>query len=374
MTHPPQHAVRIAPPSAAGPMSKVRKKFNTLVKQLETERARLALWREELPRLRAMADSELGPLAQAFDDRRRQLVELFDRAWSDKSMTLRDREKLSDAICPIALSLMEEGQDDDALREIYDRHSVDALDPDVDADFMREIMGAATGVELDDDADLSSPHAIFEAIRKKMEQQAQEHEAEQADKFQAEQSRPKSAKTRAREERHAAEETKLKQSVRDIFRKLASALHPDRETDPAERTRKTALMQRANAAYAANDLLGLLELQLQVEQIDQNGLDALGEDRIRQYNKILSGQVDEVKAELDAMEFALSMEMGWDFDQRPTVKKMMAQLREQAAHGKAQLARIVADLDKFSDIKKLKAWLKKYRIAPPDHGFDDFFF
>lgn len=69
--------------------------------------------------------------------------------------------------------------------------------------------------------------------------------------------------------------------MRDIFRKLASALHPDRETDPAEHGRKTALMQRANVAYAANDLLGLLELQLEVDQIDQTGLDNLGDDRIK---------------------------------------------------------------------------------------------
>ena len=60
----------------------------------------------------------------------------------------------------------------------------------------------------------------------------------------------------------------FERAVREIFRKLASALHPDRETDPGERARKTALMQRANVAYAANDLLGLLELQFEVDQID----------------------------------------------------------------------------------------------------------
>jgi hypothetical protein len=45
--------------------------------------------------------------------------------------------------------------------------------------------------------------------------------------------------------------------------------HPDREPDPHERERKTALMQRANHAYGKNDLLKLLELQLELEHIDQ---------------------------------------------------------------------------------------------------------
>jgi hypothetical protein len=85
--------------------------------------------------------------------------------------------------------------------------------------------------------------------------------------------RKPSAAAPAREERHAVEADQLKQSVRDIFRKLTSQLHPDREPDAAERARKTALMQRVNVAYAANDLLALLELQLEVEQIDQAELD-----------------------------------------------------------------------------------------------------
>jgi hypothetical protein len=49
-------------------------------------------------------------------------------------------------------------------------------------------------------------------------------------------------------------------SLREVYRRVASSVHPDRETDPAARARKTALMQEANRAYAAQDLLGLLEM------------------------------------------------------------------------------------------------------------------
>lgn len=44
--------------------------------------------------------------------------------------------------------------------------------------------------------------------------------------------------------------------LRNVFRQLASAVHPDRESDPDERDRKTALMSEANAAYANLDALG----------------------------------------------------------------------------------------------------------------------
>jgi hypothetical protein len=56
-----QYAIRIASPAAAGPLSRVRKQFNTLVKKLEAERVKLALWREELPKIRALADNEYNP-------------------------------------------------------------------------------------------------------------------------------------------------------------------------------------------------------------------------------------------------------------------------------------------------------------------------
>lgn len=377
MTRPAQHAVRIAAPAATGPLSKVRKQFNSLVKRLETERARLALWHDELPKIRAMADNELGPLLETFDGHRRALVTLLDQAWSHQSMSKRDREKLSDIICSTALELMDAGLSDDDLRKIYERHGrgdLDFGDAD-DVDSMRAALAEATGIHLDDDADLRSPAAMYDAFRAKMEQQVREQvAAEEAEEAEAAARPAKPAKVSAREARHQAEEAKLKQSVREIFRKLASALHPDRENDPAERARKTDLMQRANAAYAANDLLGLLELQLAVEQIDQAGLDNLGEDRIKQYNKILTGQVNDVKAELDALEFGVSMEMGWDFFQRPTLKGVTTMLRSDIAMAKKNVQQIAADLETFRDIKQLTAWLKKYRIAPPEPDIDDFYF
>jgi hypothetical protein len=361
-----QYAIRIAAPAAAGPLSRVRKQFNTLVKKLEAERARLALWREELPRIHALADSEYNPLARTFDAHRRQLLLLLDQACSDKAMGKKERAKLSDMICSTALDLMQVDEQDEQIKEIYNKHSGCDFDQDMDEQkaMMLKMVGAATGVELDEDADFSSPRAFFEAMRDKMEKLEREEE-------QAEQARPaKPVKLSAREVRHQAEELKLKQSVRDIFRKLASALHPDRETDPAERGRKTALMQRANVAYAANDLLGLLELQLEVDQIDQTGLDNLGDDRIKQYNRILDGQVNAIHFEILSLETAFSLDMGWEFGQRRTPKAMLRGLRADIAEMRANVKYIEADLDTFSDIKQLKAWLKDYRVVAnePDYG------
>lgn len=371
MPLPIEYTIRIASPTAAGPLSRARKQFNTLVKKLEAERLRLALWREELPRIHALVDSDYSPLARTFDAHRRRLLLLLDKAFFDKTMGKKNREKLTDVICSMALDLMQINEADEVIKEIYNKHSGCDFDLDMNADkaFMRKMVGATIGVELDDDIDFSSPRAFFEAMRDKMEEREREEGQKQEQTRQA-----KPAKLSALEARHQAEELKLKQSVRDIFRKLASALHPDRETDPAERGRKTALMQRANIAYAANDLLGLLELQLEVEQIDQTGLDNLDDERIKQYNRVLDGQVNDIKFEIAALETALSLDLGWEPGKRLTPKAMLQSLRADIAEMRANIQYIEADLDTFSDLKKLKAWLKDYRIATNDPGYGEAWF
>ena len=99
-------------------------------------------------------------------------------------------------------------------------------------------------------------------------------------------------------------------SVREVFRKLASRLHPDRETDAGERTRKTLLMQQANQAYQADDLLTLLTLQLQTEQIDGQYLAGLPDARLNPYNQVLREQLrvlqQEVRACIEPYRMALS--------------------------------------------------------------------
>ncbi|NHZ93409.1 hypothetical protein F2P45_31030 [Massilia sp. CCM 8733] len=362
MTTSSHYPVRIAAAASAGTPSRARKQFNSLVKKLEAERAKLALWREELPKIQAVADREYRPLAEQFDACRKQLLVIYDQAYAHKSMGKKDKDKLQALICPMAWDLMQD-DDDELVKEIYNKHSGRDYDQEMDEEkaLMLKMVGSLTGLDLDADAFIHSPDAFFASLEEKMS--AREHDARQAEP-------PKAPKLSKREEKHQAEQAKLTQSVRDIFRKLASALHPDRETDPAERDRKTGLMQRANIAYAANDLLGLLELQLEVEQIDQTGLDNLGDERIKQYNRILSGQLDEVSGELFDMEMSLARDIGWESTRRPVPKTVLKMLRTEIAAMRAQIGQIASEIAAFADIGALKRWLKTLRIVD-NSPFDD---
>lgn len=311
-----------------------------------------------MPAIMAEAERDLRPLVYAYCEQQRIWLLLLDQLSSHKALGKRDRAKLADLICHVALDRL--GAEDDAeVKAIYNRQSGGDFDMECaeDREFFRDMLEDVTGMRLDSDVDMQSPEALLEALTSQQEA----HAGAEKQAAHAKSARRPTAAALARERREAAEADKLKQSVRDIFRKLASELHPDREPDSAERERKTALMKRVNVAYASNDLLGLLGLQLEVEQIDQAHLNNLSEDRIKQYNKILESQFYEVEREIALHEYAASMEMGKEMRGRLTPQAWLRCLRDDIADMRAQLASITAEIEDFKDVNKLKAWLKAYQ-------------
>lgn len=354
------HSVSLTPAAKTPVASRVRTQFNKLVKQLDAERKRLAGWHDAVPQMRMRAEKELAPLASLYNARRRELVFLLDSAYGHKQIKKKEREKLSDVIFGLAVGLLDASEyKDDELAAMVEKHGGGDPELDNDPDFLefKKMIEEALGLDQDagvgDDIDEPAKAATPEC-----------HQQDGAKPH---------AKGKAGE-RQAAEELRLKQSVRDIFRKLTSLLHPDREPDPAERERKTALMQRVNAAYAKDDLLGLLELQFEIDQIDQAEFDALPEERIKQYNKILTRQVSEVRHDIEELEHWLIYDMGLDHRGRITPAVLDRTLSADIADLEQKIGMIESDLDDFSDITVLKEFLKAYRIRQTPGFFGEDFY
>lgn len=91
------------------------------------------------------------------------------------------------------------------------------------------------------------------------------------------------------------------QPLRDVFRKLASAMHPDRAVNEADRSRRTELMQRVNQAYADKNLLALFELQLEIEQIDEDHMHAMPVERLAHFNVLLKERLETLKREVSSI-------------------------------------------------------------------------
>src|SRR5260370_367706 len=237
---------------------------------------------------------------------------------------------------------------------------------------MKSMFETVFGIDLGDDLDSNSP---AEDLLQRAEARMQQAQAEWAEKS-AEQEvrrakRKKSPKQQATEAREQEQQAQISLSIREVYRKLASALHPDRETDPQERDRKTKLMQRANQAYSKNSLLQLLELQLELEHIDQSAINNIGEDRLKHYNKILKEQVGELDHEILHVENGFKHSYGIPpfIDVSPGT--IMRNLAADIFSLQKSLHALEHDLLVFDDVKQLKGWLKSVKRSLPTPRFAD---
>ncbi len=378
MTYSKKHAVSIVPDQAKPGLSRAQQQFNTLIKKIDLQKRRLGLWSETIPKMQQLTVGEYDPLLEAHDELQAQWVHLLDRAHANPALKKRDKEKVSHLICEAAADLLAEGAEDADLKAIYNRHSgsdFDAEDAELEAatgELMKTMMEGMLGIDFGD-ADVSSKEKMkafmdgkLEAIR--AEQEAKQHEAEARRA-----KRKKTAKQQAKEEQLQAEAEHLKKSVQEIYRKLATALHPDREPDPAERERKTALMQKVNVAYGNKDLLQLLELQLQVEQIDQAHVNNIAEDRLKHYNKILKQQLEQLQHEAEGIEAVWKMNLQLPPFAPVTPQGLLGQLQDEIRGLKRKIASMKQELQTFQDIQQLKSWLKTYKI-PRKHEMEDWLF
>jgi hypothetical protein len=377
MTTSKTHPVRIVPDQAKPGLSRAQQQFNTLIKKIDQQKQRLGQWSETIPKMQQMKATEFEPLLDTYEALQTQWVHLLDNAHANPVLKKRDKEKLSHLICETAIDLLAGGGDDADLKAIYNRHSgsdFDQEDAELEAatgELMKSMMEGMFGMDFGD-ADVSSMEKMKAFVEEKRESMRSEREEHQREAEARRAKRKKTAKQQAKEEQMQAEEANLKKSIQEIYRKLATTLHPDRETDPAERERKTALMQKVNVAYGNKDLLQLLELQLQVEQIDQAHVNNIAEDRLKHYNKILKDQLQQLQHEVQGIEMVWRMQFNLPPFATVSPKAVMDQMQAEIRQLKREVAVIKQDLHTFQDIELLKNRLKSYKI-PKKHETDDLF-
>ena len=370
---PTSTTVRIVSQKEQATLSKAQKAFNKLTEKIARQRNALAAWQEMIPLYQQKVDSKFRPFLTSFNQRREELVYALDKAYDEMPLSKTAKSTISALICNIAAQLMDK-QGNEALKQLHDRHS------DIDFDAKAEMENRAfksmvetmLDIDLGDDLDLSSRANLFaevdDQIRQRLLQDEEDEQAEEARRSK----RKKSARETEKEARLQAEEQNVSQSIREVFRKLASALHPDREQDPAEQQRKTALMQKVNVAYGNRDLLQLLELQLELEQIDQKAMNAVSENRLKHYNKVLAEQSAELQQEIDmvASSFNAKYQLPPGYALSPA--KVMSFLQSDIRQIQEDIATLKREIAACKDIKTLKQLLKSYQNSRESLFEDDF--
>lgn len=325
-------SLEIQPDTADHALAQQQTRFNTLVRDIALWRAALAEWQERIERYHQTVEPVRRELHAAW----REWVLALEHASLQPGLSRAERAQLGELIRETVASLLEVREDAE-MAAVAARH---AEDPP-----------AARTREAEAEADdaLQVDHSEPD-----WEQQAAAAAAQRAQW--AAQRRAASAANRRRKE-----EQDVSRSLRDVYRRLASVLHPDREPDAQRRERKTLLMQQANQAYADEDLLALLELQLQAEQIDAAHLATVDRRRLQHYVSVLEEQLVDLQAETRRLEAGFREATGLPAGSglQPRKADRLISSDAQRLRGDLQLLRRQARY--LSDLDVLKAWLREQR-------------
>ncbi len=336
--------------------------------QLQRELARVERLKAQLAALEALGQAYLNGNAQRLQPLRERLrqarrgLALALAPWLEPDARGLSRAQQGTArhwLCRLAQTLAEAG--DAEMAALHDRYSPLSLADKrrAAADALRERLSDWLAPENDAAHQAASPDELLRAAR----EQWQDESAAQQARREARQAKREARKA----QREPSPATLLEQqgqqdasvTLRTLYRQLASALHPDRASDEAERARMTALMSAANAAYDRRDLLALMDLQLQAELADPDHLERLSAQRLQAVTRLLKEQSASLERERQGEQqrwlHTLDLPAGSRLDaatlERQLELQELALLRElQQAEGAQQQA---------GDLAALKAWLNR---------------
>jgi hypothetical protein len=304
-------SLQIRPDATDPVLAQQQTRFNTLVQDVALWRAALAEWKERIARYHVAVEPVRRELHEAW----RRWASALDHAGLQHGLSRAERAQLG-GLHREAASLLLDDEDD------------------------------AGPAPSDDDL-------VAEPVQD-WEQQAAAAAAQRAER-----SANRRAANAAKQRNEAAQE--VSQSLRGVYRRLASTLHPDREPDTRQRERKTALMQQANQAYAEQNLLALLELQLQAEQIDAAHLAAVDQRHLQHYVDVLQEQLADLQSETRRLEAEFRAAVGLPPGTGLQARKADRMISSEVQRMRGELVLLRRQTRLLGDVDATKEWLREER-------------
>lgn len=229
---------------------------------------------------------------------------------------------------------------------------------------LRARIEEALGQPIEKPDQYQTPEEMMQAGMRQWQRQQEADEQRKALKRAARKAQKQAQKKSAAAEKGEVppamlREADAKSAIRTVFRQLASALHPDRETDEQERLRKTALMSEVNAAYEKNDLSTLLRLQMQLTQGHANSTARLADAQLIAMASLLKEQVAALEDDLDQLQNRLSRELCVPVRADADEAVLLQSLQRMQADERHVADSLVADLRRIQNDAELKRWLKE---------------
>ncbi|MBT9463724.1 hypothetical protein [Hydrogenophaga sp.] len=359
MTKTPVAASLLVLPPSEQPLSAAARAYNLQLTRIDKLKSQLA----ELDALGQLHRQELhgaiDPLRRQLARGQREVALALEGFLQGKELSQGQCDTARAVLCQLARTLAEAGgPGSEGMRELHDRHSPRTLAQlkREAADALRARLESVLGEPLDDEGQDLSAEQLLRAGMARLRRSQEEVQDKKREAAQAKRERKKPGAALRQTEQHDADTL-----LRRLFRQLASALHPDRETDPQARLRKTALMSEANAAYEKRDLVTLLQIQSRVELADPAAVHKLSDERLASLTLLLKAQVAELERERAGRQNALADEFDLPDGLSPNANTLLQNRIDHARALEAELAGIEHDLEQVGNGVRVKRWLNAQR-------------
>ncbi|RYZ97060.1 MAG: hypothetical protein EOO68_15850, partial [Moraxellaceae bacterium] len=292
------------PKETQQPLSAVQKKFEQLSKKIEQQKIQLEEWKNTAEQAQQQVHGKLLPLSEQLNGYRATLIEQLHEASLAYKLTMREVDALDQLIlnlCELSLNRHLSEAQERRIRQIFEVHAGSSFEDhqaaiEAEQELLKQQVKAEFG--LNDEAsfiDLEDPESVLEHF---MQQQAAKQHAQQAQQH-ANRTRKKTAKQLKNELQQQQADALASKSLKQIYQRLIAHLHPDREPDEQERIKKTSLMQQLNDAYQTQDLMGLIQLQIQIGQQNTASLAQLADEQLHLYNLNLAKQSQQLAQDIE---------------------------------------------------------------------------
>lgn len=270
-------------------LSPQQKKLNRLIEQIEQQKIQLAAWQKAQAEIQQQARKTLVPIYTELHDILFQQLEQLWNSLQRYEFSKADIAQLDDKIQNLAAILkssqvLSEQQKLKVTQidQFYQQHA--------EHNQAKKSKKKAL-IESHDPMETYDQYLEYEQVDVDLdgyEYDEQQHELE----------REQHRLNRQKQKREQAQKM-AEQSLKTVYLKIASIIHPDREQDEQLKVEKTVMLQHANQAYEQQDLFYLLKLQIQVEQnrgVTQKGL---SNEQVKFYKLALEAQKQQLDGQID---------------------------------------------------------------------------
>lgn len=325
--------------------------FAECVEQAQAISDRIAAMRTLVDTHRVTHWGILRPLLNRRAGLRRAITLMLDKRLAEGALGAKQQRMVKRMICKTAKEFALLGDHD--MRALHDKYSDESLAEIEKAQaaeaqaYFEQMMGEA----LDENDDLENIDDVLHASIERMRKQAQ-------------------AKAKAKEKRqkrkNKAEDTPnldmlgvdTQASLRAIYRQLASALHPDRESDPDIKQHKTDLMSEANTAYGRGDLFMLLQLQIKANLDESQIASTLAQNNVYALTELMQQRIESLQRELRDLQFETVAEFVLPSAASITAATLKSHLTKLQRDLQSTITGLKSDMIDIETSIGLKRWLK----------------